>query len=106
MAPARSNTANVSWCMSTRASSSCPSVTRVSAMRGCSGGPPGPGHEPGGADDPLIDPDVVARHPAGRVPALELLAAPAAIEPEHGRQRLDRLLHRVDDRAAHPRPED
>src|SRR5262249_41269018 len=97
MAPARSKTANVSWCISTRARSSCPSVTRVSAKRTRSRAPPSLLVPPVGADGTLVHTDVVPRHAAHREALLELLPAPRPIGRQHRGQRRDRLVHRVDD---------
>src|SRR5215813_8397021 len=101
MAPARSNTAKVSWCISTRARSSWPSVTRVSAMRGGSRAPAGRGGTPALVHQPFVDPDIISRHPTYGEASLELFAATCAVEREHGRQRCHRLVDRV-----HHRPGD
>src|SRR5689334_19938981 len=104
MAPAQSNTAKVSWCISTRASSSWPSVTRVSGIRGGSRAPAG--HPAGWPDDPLVHADVVACHAGGGEAVLELFPAAQTIELEYARQRSHRLVHRVHDRPGDPRSEE
>src|SRR5262245_42312643 len=106
MAPARSNTAKVSWCISTRARSSWPSVTRVSAMRGGSCAPAGRRDTPARIHQAFVDPDVVSRHATCREASLELLPASRAVEREDGGQRLHRLVDRIHDRTGHPRLED
>src|SRR5512135_1225211 len=105
MAPARSKTAKVSWCISTRASSSCPSVTRVSAMRRSSRTPSGVAEAPGRGDRPLVDPDVIARHPRHGEPPLELSPARRPVERQDGGQHRHRLVHRADDRPGQSLPE-
>src|SRR5215469_5516162 len=105
MAPARSNTAKVSWCISTRARSSWPSVTRVSAMRGGSCAPAGRRDTPARIHQAFVDPDVVSRHATCRKASLELLPASRAIEREDGGQCCHRFVDRVHDCPGHPRPE-
>src|SRR5262249_12419618 len=100
MAPARSNTANVSWCMRTRARSSWPSETRFSgsAMGGESRPPAGVVDLAVRAHEPLVYLEVLLRHAGHRESPLEFLAAGPPIEPGDGTEHTDGLVDRGDDR--------